>query len=152
VTRGHVGHLLLCNAGTVEFNAPTDIVEPMPECCKLHEQRRGRCGNPPECFSDLHASSCNGGLWENTVYPILDRHPNPGILGILGSGGGFPGGVQNTPQNTPKTGGSPGGSKTPQNDPKMGGWRYTKQCKFWRVSSVLIQGDSAGIGVRGGHF
>jgi hypothetical protein len=24
--------------------------------------------------------------------------------------------------------------------PFLGGWRYTKQCKFWRDSSVLIQG------------
>jgi hypothetical protein len=37
-----------------------------------------------------------------------------------------------------------GGSKTPLKrgvrPPLLGGWRYTKQCKFWRDSSVLIQG------------
>ena len=48
--------------------------------------------------------------------------------------------------------GSKIGQKTPpkkgvENTPKkgsfltpLGGWRYTKQCKFWRDSSVLIQG------------
>ena len=34
-------------------------------------------------------------------------------------------------ENTPKRGVRP---------PLLGGWRYTKQCKFWRDSSVLIQG------------
>ena len=39
-----------------------------------------------------------------------------------------------------------GGSGTPQ----KGGCRDTKQCKFWRVSSVLIQGLFCFLGVRGG--
>ena len=34
--------------------------------------------------------------------------------------------------------------------PPKGGWSYTKQCKFWRVSSVLIQGDSHFLVFRGG--
>ena len=34
--------------------------------------------------------------------------------------------------------------------PPKGGWSYTKQCKFWRVSSVLIQGDSHFLVYRGG--
>ena len=38
------------------------------------------------------------------------------------------------------------GSGTPQ---KKGGCRDTKQCKFWRVSSVLIQGTFCFLGVWG---
>jgi hypothetical protein len=34
--------------------------------------------------------------------------------------------------------------------PQKGGCRDTKQCKFWRVSSVLIQGLFCFLGVRGG--
>jgi hypothetical protein len=46
---------------------------------------------------------------------------------------------------------SQGGSKSGHFDPILGGWCYTKQCKFWRVSSVLIQGDSHFSGFRGGQ-
>jgi hypothetical protein len=57
-------------------------------------------------------------------------------------------GVENRVKNTPKKGGSDppkkGGSDPPprgvKKTPLLGGWRYTKQCKFWRDSSVLIQG------------
>ena len=45
----------------------------------------------------------------------------------------------------------PGGAKSGHFDPILGGWCYTKQCKFWRVSSVLIQGDSHFSGFPGGQ-
>ena len=48
-------------------------------------------------------------------------------------------GVENDQKTPPKW----GGRKHPKKghfDPPPGGWRYTKQCKFWRDSSVLIQG------------
>jgi hypothetical protein len=54
----------------------------------------------------------------------------------------LPGRGLETPSGTPQK----GGSGTPQ----KGGCRDTKQCKFWRVSSVLIQGMFCFWGVRGG--
>jgi hypothetical protein len=50
-------------------------------------------------------------------------------------------GVWRTPSGTPQKGGS--------GTPKKGGSRDTKQCKFWRVSSVLIQGMFCFWGFRG---
>ena len=56
-----------------------------------------------------------------------------------------------SPPGRPPGRGSPG---TPREGgpgpPKKGGCRDTKQCKFWRVSSVLIQGTFCFLGVRGG--
>ena len=49
-------------------------------------------------------------------------------------------GVENDPETTPKKGGSKTPPKRGVRPPLPGGWRYTKQCKFWRDSSVLIQG------------
>ena len=62
--------------------------------------------------------------------------------GTEGRSGALPGGGLETPSGTPQK----GGSGTPQ----KGGCRDTKQCKFWRVSSVLIQGAFCFWGVRGG--
>ncbi len=62
--------------------------------------------------------------------------------GTEGRSGALPGGVLEDPSGTPQK----GGSGTPQ----KGGCRDTKQCKFWRVSSVLIQGMFCFWGVRGG--
>ena len=62
--------------------------------------------------------------------------------GTEGKSGALPGGGLETPSGTPQK----GGSGTPQ----KGGCRDTKQCKFWRVSSVLIQGAFCFWGVRGG--
>lgn len=56
--------------------------------------------------------------------------------------GALPRGVKNDPPGTPPEGG-PG-------PPKKGGCRDTKQCKFWRVSSVLIQGHLRFLALRGG--
>ena len=134
----------------------------MPECCKLHEQRRGRCGASPECFSPLHASFHNGQLSSdglplhlNSVFSFLHssyaQHPSSGILGFR-IWGCSPGGSKTRSKSRifrVSRGGRKTPPKTPKIPPREGGWRYTKQCKFWRVSSVLIQGDSAGIRVRG---
>ena len=62
-------------------------------------------------------------------------------VGTEGRSGALPGGVLEDPSGTPQK----GGSGTPQ----KGGCRDTKQCKFWRVSSVLIQGMFCFWGVRG---
>jgi hypothetical protein len=62
-------------------------------------------------------------------------------VGIEGRSGALPGWVLEDPSGTPQKGGS--------GPPKKGGCRDTKQCKFWRVSSVLIQGAFCLWGVRG---
>jgi hypothetical protein len=69
-------------------------------------------------------------------------------------------GVENTPPNGGRKQGQKhprkGGSKTPPKrgvrPPLLGGWRYTKQCKFWRDSSVLIQGVRRFLRTPGGVF
>ena len=64
---------------------------------------------------------------------------------------GLSGDVHDSIQNDLDFDPSQGGSKSGHFDPILGGWCYTKQCKFWRVSSVLIQGDSHFSGFRGGQ-
>ena len=71
---------------------------------------------------------------------VVAQAPGPSRMGRSGSPPGRPPG-RGSP-GTPREGG-PG-------PPKKGGCRDTKQCKFWRVSSVLIQGTFCFLGVRGG--
>ena len=60
-------------------------------------------------------------------------------------------GRSGSPPGAPLEGGAPGPPwKGVRDPPKKGGCRDTKQCKFWRVSSVLIQGTFCFLGVRGG--
>ena len=70
---------------------------------------------------------------------VVAQAPGPSRMGRSGSPPGRPPG-RGSP-GTPREGG-PG-------PPKKGGCRDTKQCKFWRVSSVLIQGTFCFLGVRG---
>ena len=60
-----------------------------------------------------------------------------------GWSGSPPGRGSGDPLRDPPKKGGPG-------PPQKGGCRDTKQCKFWRVSSVLIQGLFCFLGVRGG--
>ena len=68
----------------------------------------------------------------------------PGPRDCSGTGGreALPGGGPETPSGTPPKRGV-------RDPPQKGGCRATKQCKFWRVSSVLIQGLCCFLGVRG---
>ena len=69
--------------------------------------------------------------------------PGPRDCSGTGWSGSPPGRGSGDPLRDPPKKGGPG-------PPQKGGCRDTKQCKFWRVSSVLIQGLFCFLGVRGG--
>jgi hypothetical protein len=122
----------------------------MPEGCDLHEQSTGS----PRRLSASSFRHHRHPLTRNppsrlTLARLSDAYSlrvlASGVLayaGTEGRSGALPGWGLETPSGTPQK----GGSGTPQ----KGGCRDTKQCKFWRVSSVLIQGMFCFWGVRGG--
>ena len=125
----------------------------MSEGCDLLEQSTGfLVGYPRAPFASV-VTPLVAGL--PCVSSPLETHRRVlwgTLLGTWGQGPGTaPGGVVGKPsregsgrplRDPPKKGG-PG-------PPQKGGCRDTKQCKFWRVSSVLIQGLFCFLGVRGG--
>jgi hypothetical protein len=122
----------------------------MPEGCDLHEQSTGS----PRRLSASSFRLCRHrvptrpsliSLHLRDSTPLTRWSRCSGVrtcVGTEGRSGALPGGVLEDPSGTPQK----GGSGTPQ----KGGCRDTKQCKFWRVSSVLIQGMFCFWGVRGG--
>jgi hypothetical protein len=74
------------------------------------------------------------------------RHPK------MGGGKHPPNGGRKQGQKHPRKGGSKTPPKRGVRPPLLGGWRYTKQCKFWRDSSVLIQGVRRFLRTPGGVF
>ena len=94
-------------------------------------------------------------LYPPTLRPQLTTHRRP-LAGTLRPGGGAGAGtlqdgeVQEPSRSPPGRGCSGTPWKGVRDPPKKGGCRDTKQCKFWRVSSVLIQGTFCFLGVRGG--
>ena len=121
----------------------------MPEGCDLHEQSTG---SPRRLSASSFRLCRHPRPWNPPSRLTLARLSAAYSLRVLASGvlayagtegrsGALPGRGLETPSGTPQK----GGSGTPQ----KGGCRDTKQCKFWRVSSVLIQGMFCFWGVRG---
>ena len=124
----------------------------MSEGCDLLEQSTGfLVGYPRAPFASV-VTPLVAGL--PCVSSPLETHRRVLWGTLLGTWGRAPGllrdgvvgkpsreGVRRPPPGPPKKGG-PG-------PPQKGGCRDTKQCKFWRVSSVLIQGVFCFFGVRG---
>jgi hypothetical protein len=90
-------------------------------CVSSPSETHRRYSGGPSWVRGAGAPDCSGTMWSGDPPRDVSGGPSPG-----------------PPQN--------GGS----GPPKKGGCRDTKQCKFWRVSSVLIQGLFCFLGVRGG--
>ena len=93
-------------------------------------------------------------LYPPTLRPRLTTHrrcsPGPSGRVVAQAPGPSRMGRSGSPPGRPPDGGLPGPpGKGVRDPPKRGGCRDTKQCKFWRVSSVLIQGTFCFLGVRG---
>ena len=124
-------------------NSPTEVVGTMSEGCDLLEQSTGfLVGYPRAPFASV-VTPLVAGL--PCVSSPLETHRRvlwgtllgtwgraPGLL-RAGWSGSPPGRGSGDPLRDPPKKGGPG-------PPQKGGCRDTKQCKFWRVSSVLIQG------------
>ena len=99
--------------------------------------RHARSTLPPNHLIPAHDSS-----------PSARRYPPAGWWRRRRDPPGW--GGTRSPPGAPLEGGAPGPPwKGVRDPPKKGGCRDTKQCKFWRVSSVLIQGTFCFLGVRG---
>ena len=135
-------------------NSPTEVVGTMSEGCDLLEQSTGfLVGYPRAPFASVVTTFALG-LPCGTLHPrdsspltLVDptwvRGARAPDCSGTGRSGSPPGRGSGDPLRDPPKKGGPG-------PPQKGGCRDTKQCKFWRVSSVLIQGLFCFLGVRGG--
>ena len=147
--------------GTVWLNSPTEVVGASPEGCDLHETSTGRCVD-----LSLHVRCSSFRSPDEDVFAEHLHHPHPTQLALIAVATGTSVTVYDAiPRGLLRSGGtsnpvSPSGGswEDPSGDPpkrgsgtpQKGGCRDTKQCKFWRVSSVLIQGTFCFLAFFGG--
>ena len=134
-------------------NSPTEVVGTMSEGCDLLEQSTGfLVGYPRAPFASV-VTPLVAGL--PCVSSPLETHRRVLWGTLLGTWGRAPGLLRDGVVGKPSREGSGRPLRDPPKKggpgpPQKGGCRDTKQCKFWRVSSVLIQGVFCFFGVRGG--
>ena len=133
-------------------NSPTEVVGTMSEGCDLLEQSTGfLVGYPRAPFASV-VTPLVAGL--PCVSSPLETHRRVLWGTLLGTWGRAPGLLRDGVVGKPSREGSGRPLRDPPKKggpgpPQKGGCRDTKQCKFWRVSSVLIQGVFCFFGVRG---
>ena len=123
----------------------------MPEGCDLHEQSTGspRRLSASSFRHHRHRVPTRPSLIFSQLRDSVPLTHCESMFRGCGPTSGWKVGLEPSQEGSWKTPPGPpkkGGSGTPQ----KGGCRDTKQCKFWRVSSVLIQGMFCFWGVRGG--